>query len=98
MSDAKAARPSLLTRSDTLLGICEGMGEDLGINANWLRVAFALALFFSPIGTIAAYLACGVIVLASRLLFPVPRAEGEVVALATETVSEEEDETLPLAA
>ena len=61
---------SLFTRDDTMLGICQGVGEDLGFNPNWLRAALALGLFFSPWGTISAYLALGVVVLASRLLFP----------------------------
>jgi phage shock protein PspC (stress-responsive transcriptional regulator) len=61
---------SLFTREDTMLGICQGVGEDLGISSNLLRVALALGLFFSPTGTLAAYAAMGVVVLTSRLLFP----------------------------
>jgi len=64
---------NLLTREDTMLGICQGIGEDFGFNANWLRVGFAVALFFSPIGAVAAYLGLGLVVLASRLIAPVPR-------------------------
>ena len=34
----ESARTNLFTRNDTLLGICEGIGEDFGFNANYLRV------------------------------------------------------------
>lgn len=65
---------NLFTRNDTLLGVCEGLGEDLGINPTWLRIAFAVPLIWNPVAAIAAYLAAGVIVLATRLIFPKPRA------------------------
>ncbi len=66
-------QPSLIARNDTLLGICEAIGEDLGINANWLRVAFAVTVFFSLGLAVAAYLGAGVLVLASRLIWREPR-------------------------
>ena len=31
---------NLFTRDDTFFGICEGVGEDFGFNANWRRLAF----------------------------------------------------------
>ena len=63
-------KASLFAREDTMLGICQGVGEDLGIHPNILRVALAFGLFLSPVGTIAAYAALGVVVLASRLIWP----------------------------
>lgn len=63
-------KASLFAREDTMLGICQGVGEDLGFNPNWLRAALALGLFVSATGTIAAYAALGVVVLASRLIWP----------------------------
>ena len=36
---------SVLTRDDTFFGVCEAIGEDLGINAQLLRLGFALALW-----------------------------------------------------
>lgn len=66
-------QPSLFTRDDTFFGICEGLGEDLGINALFIRLAFVFALFFNPAMTVAAYFGTGVLVLASRLIFPKPR-------------------------
>lgn len=104
--------PNLFTRDDTFLGVCEALGEDFGIHANWLRLAMAGALFFAPVPVIVAYLAMGVLVAVSRWLFPAPTAlaiAGSVDAAPSEQVeatqiveSEEaradEDELLPLAA
>jgi phage shock protein PspC (stress-responsive transcriptional regulator) len=57
-------------RNDTLLGVCEAIGQDFGINAVWLRLAFIAPLFFQPALTIGIYLALGLVVAASRYLFP----------------------------
>lgn len=57
-------------RPDTLLGVCEAIGQDLGVNANWLRVALAVGVFWSLEAALAAYLALGVMVVAVRLLTP----------------------------
>lgn len=62
----------LMLRHDTLLGVCQGLGEDLGVNPNWFRIAFSLAIFLDPAMVIGAYCALGVIVAASRFIFPVP--------------------------
>lgn len=64
---------SLLTRDDTFLGICEALGEDLGFNPFFLRVTLAISLLWNPTIVIAGYLAAGVVVLLSRVLFPNPR-------------------------
>lgn len=64
------ARGNLLTRDDTFLGVCEGLGQDLGIPANLLRLSFAGLLFVNPMLTIAGYLALGGLVFLSRLIFP----------------------------
>ena len=60
-------------RHDTFFGICEAIGQDFGFNPNWLRIAFATALLFSPKIVLALYFGLGVAVLASRLLFPARR-------------------------
>jgi len=64
---------NLLTWPDTFFGVCEGLGEDLRIPSNLLRLGFAIGLFFSIQGAVIAYAALGVLVLGSRLLFPAPR-------------------------
>jgi phage shock protein C len=68
----KAATPNLLFRSDTLLGVCQGIGEDFGFNPVWLRVGFALALLANFEIAIAAYLGAGVLVALSRLIYRQP--------------------------
>jgi phage shock protein PspC (stress-responsive transcriptional regulator) len=106
------ASPNLFTRDDTFLGVCEALGEDFGIHANWLRLGMAGALFFAPVPVIVAYLAMGVLVAVSRWLFPAPAAlaigsdsdaapsEQAEVAQTVDVVEmrADEDELLPLAA
>ncbi|TPG21171.1 PspC domain-containing protein [Sphingomonas koreensis] len=64
---------SLFNRPDTLFGVCEGVGQAFGFNANYLRIALAVALLWNPVAVIAAYGALGVAVALSRLLVPVKR-------------------------
>lgn len=61
---------NLFRRRDTFFGICEAVGQDFGFNPLYLRLAFIAPLFFFPAQTFMAYFALGLIVLASRLLFP----------------------------
>lgn len=66
---------NLFRRDDTLLGICEGLGQDLGVNPLWIRLAFLPFLFVFPAYTIGAYLVIGLLVWASRSLFPSPASQ-----------------------
>ena len=52
-------RKTYFNRNDTMLGVCEAIGDDMGISANWLRIAFAVAFFFYPLQAALAYLALG---------------------------------------
>ena len=70
---------NLFRRRDTFFGICEAVGQDFGFNPTWLRLAFVAPLFVFPVQTFAAYFALGLIVLASRLLFPANRQAAAVV-------------------
>jgi phage shock protein PspC (stress-responsive transcriptional regulator) len=91
---------SVLTREDTLLGACYALGEDFGFNPTWLRAAFALGLFLSPVAAIAGYAGCAVLVLVSRLVAPDParpETEAEEPSAAEAPAPEWQDE-LPLAA
>ena len=90
------AQPSLLTRSDTLFGVCQGLGEDIGISPLFFRLAFTVLLFFQPAAALCTYAGAGVLVFLARLLAPAPRpvAEPHPVAVPTES----ETEHLPLAA
>jgi phage shock protein PspC (stress-responsive transcriptional regulator) len=97
-NDMTERQPNLFTRDDTFLGICEGLGEDLGINSNLLRVALALLLFINPIAAAVTYAVAGVAVLASRLLFPKPRVAQSAEAAPRLAPANEQAEPLPLAA
>ena len=83
--NAQENQVALPLRSHTILGVCEAIGEDFGFNPTYLRVPLAAIVLWNPLIAIGAYLALGVVVLASRLLFPKPRAqqvvEPEQVAL-----------------
>jgi phage shock protein PspC (stress-responsive transcriptional regulator) len=88
---------NLFTREDTFFGVCQGLGEDLGISGNWFRLAFALGLFVSPLGTLAAYAVAGLFVFTIRWLVPTrsaAAAPAEIVAVETAT----DAAPLPLAA
>lgn len=83
-------------RHDTILGVCEALGQDFGFNPLWLRLAFIVPIFFAPVWTVAAYLGLGVIVAATRLLAPNKPASQQVVD-AKAAVMQDED-ALPMAA
>jgi phage shock protein C len=70
---------NVFSRPDTMLGVCQAIGEDFGFHPNWLRVAFAVPLIVSPFAVIGAYLALGLVVLATRMLLPNPRVAAEAV-------------------
>lgn len=72
---------NLFQRRDTFFGICEAVGQDFGFNPLWLRLAFVAPLFFFPVQTFAGYFGLGVVVLASRLLFPAKTASSAQPAL-----------------
>ena len=91
------SQPSLLSRPDTLFGVCEGLGEDFGFNAQLLRVALAvMLLFWSPVGAVAAYVAAGMIVLLSRWLYPDPAPASATEASAARQPSVDEAEAQPV--
>ena len=65
---------ALPLRSQTVLGVCEAIGEDFGFNANYLRVLLGAVVVFNIWAALAAYLGLGLVVLASRMLFPKVKA------------------------
>jgi len=89
---------NLLTRDDTFFGVCQGLGEDLGISGNWFRLAFALALFFSPLGAILGYAIAGALVFASRLLVPNRRTKTVATQPAAAPTGQNDSEELAVAA
>ena len=71
---------SAIARDDTLLGACYAIGEDFGFNPLYLRILFAIGMFWSPAITFAAYAALTALATLTRWLVPdPPSAPAEVV-------------------
>ena len=90
-------------RSDTILGVCEALGQDFGFHPNWLRISLAGLLFFNPVAVFALYLGLGVIVAVSRYVapdrrLPAVRSAHAEPALAVAAEVEREAEELSIAA
>ena len=82
---------------DKLFGVCLTIGEELGFDPFYLRVALIILLVFSPVAVVASYVGLGAVVLLSRFLFPRPKAvPASEQVVETEAVRVEEE--LPLAA
>lgn len=92
-------RNNVAMRNDTILGICEALGHDLGFNPLFLRVALAGGIIFAPMATVAIYLIAGVLVFASRTFFPdrFAKAQADSEEAATRQAQNEQVE-LPRAA
>jgi phage shock protein PspC (stress-responsive transcriptional regulator) len=93
--EAQVNQVALPLRSHTILGVCEGIGEDFGFSPMFLRVPLAASVLYNPMYAVGAYLALGLVVLVSRLLFPKPKAErvdAPVIKEETTTVIHEEPE------
>ena len=73
--EAQVNQVALPLRSHTILGACEAIGEDFGFNPVFLRIPFAASVICSPMLAIGTYFALGLVVLASRLLFPKKRRD-----------------------
>ena len=86
---------ALPLRADTFLGVCEAIGQDLGINANWIRLLFAPVILFSPLSALAIYLALGAVVAASRWFFPAePQPASQIRGSAVTDDEDVEEERL----
>ena len=96
MTERMTKPTPLPLRNDTLLGVCEAIGQDFGFNPLWLRLAFIAPLFLQPALTIGVYLALGLVVAASRYFFPPLVAEP--VAEAAPAPQANEEEPLAIAA
>ena len=57
-------------RQAAIFGVCEALGEDFGISANWFRVALAPLMILSPLWTVVGYFLVGLLVMVTRLLWP----------------------------
>ena len=94
-----ASASSVFARDDTFFGVCHALGEDFGFHPNWLRLAFALALFWNPLAAVGAYAAVGLVIAATRWLVPNPRIPlPEPEGAATVEAEAADAEPIPLAA
>lgn len=66
-----------------LLGVCAAIGEDLGFDPLWLRIAFAVPLIWHPAVVLAVYAAAGLVVLVSRVAYPAGKRSGANPCVAT---------------
>ena len=94
----EAGKSNLVLRNDTILGVCEAIGQDFGFNANWLRIALALGLFWNAAFVIGGYLAVGIVVAASRLIFPDVRAAAAAQPVEAVEPANTNEEALQIAA
>lgn len=92
-------QPALPLRGDTILGVCEGIGQDLGFNPLYLRLIFASLFYFNPTVVVGSYLALGAGLALARWLYPVPTAEvAPAAADAAAPTADNEDSERSLAA
>jgi phage shock protein PspC (stress-responsive transcriptional regulator) len=86
-----------IAEPDKLFGICLAIGEALGFNPFYLRVALIALTVFNPVASISTYAGLGVLVLLAHIVFPKPDSASthEAVSPASETAPEPQ---LPLAA
>ena len=94
---AQAQTNNLIFRNDTILGVCEAIGQDFGFNPTWLRIAFCAPIYWNPGLVLGVYLGLGALVAATRYFAPDRTAEAaaparlaEVESTATEIVEERE--------
>ena len=71
---AQENQVALPLRSHTILGVCEAIGEDFGFNPMFLRVPLAASVIWNPLIAFGTYFVLGLVVLASRLIFPKPKS------------------------
>ena len=91
--------PALPFRSDTILGVCEAIGEDFGFNPIYLRLLFAALFYLDPLMVTGTYLALGAGVALARWLYPVAnRPVARPVAEAVTPPADNEDSQPRIAA
>lgn len=89
--EAQENQVALPLRSHTILGVCEALGEDFRFNPLFVRLPLAASVLYSPLWAMGIYLALGVVVLASRLLFPASKNQ-QLQALVDTPVATEQQE------
>ena len=89
---AQENQVALPLRSHTILGVCEGLGEDFGFNPIFLRIPLAASVIWNPMIAIGTYFALGAIVLASRFFFPKAKAEAPATEQPAAAAANEQSE------
>ena len=74
------ANRNLFLRNDTMLGVCQGLGEEFGFNPTWLRLALAFGVLWNPPAVVAIYLALGAALAIGRWFAPLPSADAAATA------------------
>jgi phage shock protein C len=70
-TDAQNADPTPLPlRSDTILGVCEALGQDFGFNPIFLRIPFGALLLWNPVVVLSVYFGLGCVIATTRWFFP----------------------------
>lgn len=87
--NAETNEVALPLRSHTILGVCEGIGEDFGFNPTFLRIPLAAIVLWNITWAIGIYFGLGAIVLASRLLFPKPKTTSAEIKDADQSPEQE---------
>jgi phage shock protein PspC (stress-responsive transcriptional regulator) len=65
-------KPTLLTRDDTLLGVCQALGHDFGFNPFFLRALLGVLLLWNPVAIVGGYLGAAIILGVIRWIYPDP--------------------------
>ncbi|HZC37345.1 MAG TPA: PspC domain-containing protein [Sphingomicrobium sp.] len=89
---AQENQVALPLRNHTILGVCEGIGEDFGFNPIFLRVPLATMVIINPMLAFGAYFGLGAVVLVSRLLFPDRKTSAQVTAEQPAAAANEQNE------
>ena len=89
---AQEDQVALPLRNHTILGVCEGLGEDFGFNPILLRIPLAASVIWNPAIAIGTYFALGAVVLVSRLLFPTAKSATSVADQRAPVANEQNDE------
>ena len=98
MPTAQRTEPAPIFRNDTMLGVCESIGQDFGFHPNWLRIALGSIVLWNPWAAFGIYLGLGVIVGLSHLIAPQRFAPADKEPLAQREEPQGDADTLPLAA
>jgi phage shock protein PspC (stress-responsive transcriptional regulator) len=59
-----------IARNDTMLGVCQSLGEDFGFNPNYLRILFGVSLLWNPLVMLVVYPILAIVIAFSHWLFP----------------------------